>query len=96
MFKEMLRGSVFAFTVWTLSIFCLYRRLVPAYYFAAILGGWTLYSLYRLLKLFVKGSVTSYTEDSRRSDLAYWLGAVGSSLLAPLLWMLVVSQIKVF
>jgi len=96
MFNEVLRGSLVAFVVWALSVFCLYLRLVPTYYFAAVLGGWMLYSLYRVLVLFAKWSVTSPTGDSRRNDLAYWLGAVGSSMLAPLLWMLVVSRIKVF
>jgi len=95
MFNEVLRGSLVAFVVWALSVFCLYLRLVPTYYFAAILGAWMLYSLYRVSVLFAKRSVDS-TDHSRRNDLAYWLGAVASSLLAPLLWILVVSRIKVF
>jgi hypothetical protein len=92
MFNDVLRGSRVAFIVWALSLFCLYVRLVPPYYFAAVLAAWTLYSLCRVSALFVKRSVTSSTDHSRRNALAYWLGAVGSSLLAPLPWMLVVSH----
>ena len=92
MFNDVLRGSRVAFIVWALSLFCLYVRLVPPYYFAAVLAAWTLYALYRVFALFVKRSVISSADYSSRNTLAYWLGAVGSSLLAPLLWMLAVSH----
>jgi hypothetical protein len=91
--NELLRGSRVAFIVAALSLFCLYVRLVPPYYFAAVLAAWTPYSLYRVYALFVKRSVTAPTDHSRRNALAYWLGAVGSSLLAPLPWMLVVPHV---
>lgn len=91
MFNDVLRGSLVGFIVCALSLLCLYR--VPAYYFAAVLAGWMLYSLYRVVALLAKRSVTSSTDHSRRNALAYWLGAVGSSLVAPLLWMLVVPHV---
>jgi hypothetical protein len=91
MFNEGLRGSIVAFIVLAFSVFCLYLKLVPTYYFAAVLAGWILYSLYRLLALFAKRSVIS-----GGNALAYWFGALGSSLLVPLLWMLIVARIKVF
>lgn len=47
MFNDVLRGSRVAFIV-GVSLFCLYVKLVPAYYFAAVLAAWTLYSLYRV------------------------------------------------
>jgi hypothetical protein len=96
MVNEILRGSRVALIIWALSIVCLYERLIPTYYFAGALGVWLTYSLY---KLFGGLSDRSGTLETRRSDkdaTAYWLGAVTSSLLAPLLWMLIVSQIRVF
>jgi hypothetical protein len=93
---EILRGSYFGLIVCGLSLFCLFSRLVPTYYFAVILAGWVLYSLYRVFALFVKQSRALPGGRSRRDALAYWLGAIGSSVLAVLLWMLVVSQIKIF
>jgi len=90
MFDGVLWGSLVAFGIWALSVFCLSLRQVPTYYFAAILGGCC--TLRIGVHSIAKRLVTS--GDSRRNDLAYWLGAVGSSLLAPLL--LIVSCIKVF
>jgi hypothetical protein len=95
MINEVIRGSFVAFIVWALSLVCLYIRLLPTYYFAAVLAVWMMYALYRVALLFTK-RVTPMEIHSRRDALAYWLGAVGSSLLAPPLWMLVVSRISVF
>ena len=58
MFNEILRGSLIAFVIWALSVFCLYNRLVPTYYFAAVLGAWFLYSAYRLFALTARRSAT--------------------------------------
>jgi len=94
--NDVLRGSLVAFVVWALSLLCLYLRLVPTYYFAAILAGWMLYALYRVFAHFARRSAATSGDNPRREALGYWLGAVGSSVLAALLWMLVVTQIKVF
>ena len=96
MLDEILRGSYFALILCGLSLFCLFSKLVPTYYFAAILAAWVLYSLYRVFALFVKRSSALPDDRSRGDVLAYWFGAIGSSVLAVLLWMLVVSQIKIF
>jgi hypothetical protein len=96
MFNEIVRGSVVAFVLWALSLIGLYARLVPTYYFATALGAWMLYALYRVFLLFSKRSATSSPDHSRRDALAYWLAPVGSSLFVPLLWILIVSHIKVF
>jgi len=95
MVNEILLGSWPALTICGLSIFCLYVRLVPTYYFAAALVLWLLYSAYRLFGLLTSRSRTSETQPTGGS-LAYWLGALGSSLIVPLIWMLVVSRIRVF
>jgi len=39
MFDGVLWGSLVAFGIWALSVFCLSLKQVPTYYFAAILGG---------------------------------------------------------
>jgi len=96
MFNEILRGSLIAFVIWASSVFCLYKRLVPTYYFAAVLGVWLLYSVYRLFALVARRSATPAWIAQDKDGVAYWLGAVGSSLLTPLLWMLVVSHVRVF
>jgi len=95
MLNEILLGSWPALTICGLSIFCLYTRLVPTYYFAAALVLWLLYSGYRLFGLLTSRSRTSETQPTG-GGLAYWLGALGSSLIVPLIWMLVVSRIRVF
>lgn len=96
MINEILRGSLIAFVIWALSVFSLYKRLVPTYFFAAVLGAWFLYSAYRLLALIARRSATPGPDRLDKDAVAYWLGSVGSSLLAPLLWMLVVSHVSIF
>ena len=95
MINEILRGSLIALVIWALSVFSLYRRLVPTYFFAAVLGTWFLYSACRLLALIARRATPS-PDRLDKDAVAYWLGAVGSSLLAPLLWMLVVSHVSKF
>jgi len=96
MLNETLRGSLVAFMTWALSIFCLYKRLIPTYYFAIVLGMWLIYATHRLFRLLVNRYATPPTDDLDAHEVAYWLGAIGSSLAAPFLWMLIVSRIRVF
>lgn len=96
MLNQVIRGSYVAFAILALSIFCLFQRLIPTYYFAAALGLWILYSAFRFAVLVAKRFSQSFDGRSDKDTLVFWLAALGSSMLAPLLWMLVVSQIKVF
>jgi hypothetical protein len=73
-----------------LSLFSLFERIVPTYYFAAALIVWALLSAYKLIALRARAS------SDEKDHFAYWAGALGSSLFVPLLWMLVVSQIRPF
>jgi len=93
MFNEVLRGSLAAFVICVLSVFSLYAKLIPPYYFAAVLAAWSLYSAHRLFGLVGRRFAATHTHRPDKDAIGYWLGAVGSSLVAPLLWMLVVSQI---
>lgn len=77
MINEILRGSLIAFVIWALSVFSLYRRLVPTYFFAAVLGAWLLYSAYRLFALIARRSATPPADRQDNDAVAYWLGAVG-------------------
>ena len=82
MFDEFIRGVLVASIILFLSIFCLYTRLVPGYYFAAVLLVWLLYSAYRLFLLFVNRKGSGAVEPVHGYAVAYWSGAVVSSLLA--------------
>ena len=90
MSKEFLRGSLVAFALLLLSLFSLFARIIPTYYFAAMLLAWTLLAAYKLIAFRTRAS------SDEKENFAYWTGALVSSLLVPLLWMLVVSQIRVF
>jgi hypothetical protein len=66
-------------------------------FFAIALGVWTVYSTSRLSALLIaKRRRALPMEDSAKEGVSYWLGAIGSSVLAVLAWMLVVSQIRTF
>jgi len=87
-----LRGSLVAFALCFLSLVCLtlIHLMVPPIYFALALGVWAVYSAYRLLESFRSGTNDSNaTRD--RAALAYWSGALASSLVAPLIWVLMVG-----
>jgi hypothetical protein len=94
--NEVILGSAFAFVIFVLSIVSLYLRFVPGYYFAAALGIWAVYAVFRLFRLGKRQTIPPEDEESRREEIAYWAGASGSSLLAPLFWILFVLQIRVF
>jgi hypothetical protein len=94
--NEVILGSAFPFVTLVLSIFSVHLRLVPGYYFAAARGIWAIYAVFRLFRLRKRQSVQLEDEESRREEIAYWAGALGSSLLAPLFWILFVLQIRVF
>ena len=93
MATEVLKGSLVAFAIVALSILCLFDMSVPQYCFAAVLAAWMLYSVYRICKLLAKRPVPLPADGSYGEALAFWLAALGSSLLAPLLWMLAVYEI---
>jgi hypothetical protein len=93
MATEVLKGSLVAFAIVVLSLVCGYGIILPAYYFAAALAAWMLYSVYRICKLLAKRPVPLPADGSYGEALAFWLAALGSSLLAPLLWMLAVYEI---
>jgi hypothetical protein len=98
---EALRGSYVAFAICGLSLaLSLFIRLVPPIYFVPILGLWMIYAAYRLFALVAKVRHSQLTDDSARNSAVYWLAALGSCFLAPLVWAIVValatSQVRSF
>lgn len=90
---EVLRASKVAFIICSLSIVCLLVKLIPAYYFLGVLGAWTIYSAYRLLGLILSQPTAAPNGKRDKAGLSYWLGALGSSLLAALVWIVFVALV---
>jgi hypothetical protein len=88
---EALRASKIAFIICGLSIICLWLKFIPTYYFAAALGAWMLYSLYKSIILIKKQRIPASVGEKNKEGLSYWLGALGSSLLAALVWVVLVA-----
>jgi hypothetical protein len=96
MLDEGILGSSVAFAILLLSLFCAFELRIPSFYFAIALALWILYSAYRLYDLVARQLTRTSISHVRNDALIYWLAATGSSFLAPLLWLLVMSHIKVF
>jgi hypothetical protein len=93
---EVLRGSLVAFAILVLLVFCAFAGLLPAYFFGVALVIWIAYSSYRLFRLIFGSRTILWTEQSKREPLVYWLMAIISSLATPLGWGLILSNIRQF
>ena len=96
MATEVLKGSLVAFAIVALTIVSLFDRSIPGYCFVAVWAAWMLYSLYRICRLLAKKPRPLPADGSYGEALAYWLAALGSSLLAPFLLVWAISQLGLF
>ena len=93
MLDDMCRGSAVPWGLFALSVLGMWTRLLPPYYVAIALVGWMIYSGYRLS---VVARSRHLREGIERSELGYWLGSVIFCVIVPLVWVLIVSQIRIF
>jgi hypothetical protein len=90
MHEDILKGALPAFVICFLSIWGVARRSTPPIWFAIPLTIWLAIACYKVYRLYVTGAHKRGSLPWKRESFFFWLSAVVSSLLAPLIWILAV------
>ena len=91
--RAALRASKIAFATCGLYVFCFWMYRTRPRYFAAALAAWTLVAIFRLLTVLWKQRATPWTDPQKRTVFHYWLGALASCVVAPILGAVAIALI---